>query len=97
LFEALITELQKHKVEVILIALPYHPDAYQFLKTNKKYAQVPEVEKFLSEFSKNNGIEFYGTYDPAVYNLDKGYFLDAMHLKEEGVKVFILKHFGKPN
>lgn len=86
LFEALISDMLKKKIKVIFFLAPYHPYVYSVIKTNSKYHQVLEAEKYFVKFAKNNKIPLIGSYNPAKINLSEIDFYDGMHLKESAIK-----------
>lgn len=83
-FELLMTDIKKNNIEVTFFMSPYAPIVYERIK--KDYPVVLKVEQKINNFSSLNKIKIYGSFNPSYCNLDKTFFYDAMHLKENGIQ-----------
>lgn len=85
--ELLLQDMHTHGIEVIFFLSPYHPRAYQFIKTN--YPAVEQAEGYIKTLASTRNIEVLGSFDPARIGLGEDDFYDAMHVREGGVKVIV--------
>ncbi len=83
LFEKMIDYLQKDGVDVIFYLPPYHPYVYEYIKENKNYEMVLEVERYFRKIAEGEGIKLYGSYNPETLDCVEEDFLDGMHMKRE--------------
>lgn len=88
IFEALINDMQKEKITVILFLAPYHPYMYSAIENNSKYHNVINTENYFRDFAKKNNIKIYGSYNPRKLNLSEKDFYDGAHIKEKVMKRF---------
>ena len=79
LFEDFVRYLQKKKVEVVLVLLPFHPALYKLFNENPEYRIVVTVEKRLKDFAFQNHVKLIGSYDPGKYQLEGKDFIDLTH------------------
>jgi hypothetical protein len=79
LFEDFVRYLQKKKVEVVLVLLPFHPALYKLFNENPEYRIVITLEKRLRDFALQNHVKLIGSYDPGKYQLEGKDFIDVTH------------------
>jgi len=98
LFEDFLHYLQKKKVDVILLLLPFHPVAYKLFNDNPKCQIVISLEKYLKDFGLLNNIKVIGSYDPGRYQLGGKDFFDDEHGHDiVAKKVFQDYRWAKPS
>jgi len=79
LFEDFVRYLQKKKVEVVFVLLPFHPALYKLFNENPEYRIVITLEKSLKDFAIQNHVKLIGSYDPGKYQLEGKDFIDVTH------------------
>ncbi len=79
LFEQFVLYLQKEKVKVILLLLPFHPVAYRLFHDHPQYRIVLSLEKYFRDLELRTHIRVIGSYDPGKYQLDGKDFMDDTH------------------
>jgi hypothetical protein len=94
IFETFAKDLHERGIRVILLMIPYHPAVYSTIKTDQKYQMVLCAQRYFEEFGKREGIEVYGSYDPAICMLTENDFYDGMHPKQSAISK-IVKHYIK--
>jgi hypothetical protein len=82
-FELLIADIQNNNIELIIFLSPYAPLAYQNIID--RYPIVSVIEQNLKSFSAKKNIKVIGSFNPLNVGLDKTFFYDGMHVKEDGV------------
>jgi hypothetical protein len=85
-FNKLISELEQKRVEVEFIFIPYAPKVFERVKN---YPMVLKTEVMVNEFAQLHKIKVLGSFNPNKLGMDKSYFYDGMHCKEEGLKKII--------
>ncbi|HPS02546.1 MAG TPA: hypothetical protein PLA90_13495 [Candidatus Sumerlaeota bacterium] len=83
LFERLVTQMLKDKVQVVFVLLPFHPLVYDRIAHDERYSRVIEAESYFRKFAKQNGIPVYGSYNPRAIGIQNTDFLDDLHLVGE--------------
>lgn len=86
-FEQLMNDLAMNNVEVEFFLAPYAPLVFDVLE--EKYMVVLNVEKTINDYAVLNNIKIYGSFNPYSLGLDKTFFYDGMHCKENAIiKIF---------
>lgn len=82
-FESVIIDMHKNNIAIEFVLSPFAPVVYKCLQ--KDYPLVLKVEDRLRVYSAQNNIKIYGSFDPIKCKLDKTFFYDGMHVKQEGI------------
>lgn len=86
-FNKLISELEQKSIEVEFIFIPYAPKVFERVKKN--FPMVLKTEIIVNELAQLRKIKVLGSFNPNRLGMDKSYFYDGMHCKEEGLKKII--------
>jgi len=78
-FTEFIEYLQKKDIKIEFFLSPFHPVVYNYFKTKKAYRNVFAAENYFRNIAKQYNIKIYGSYNPAVFDLDYTYFHDGLH------------------
>jgi hypothetical protein len=77
--EAFVDYLQRENVQVVFYLAPYHPEAWDLLKSQSVY---PGAEEYLRDLAFDKGIAVVGSYDPEESGATMEDFYDEAHSKE---------------
>jgi hypothetical protein len=92
LFEMFIKLLLHDNVSVTFFLTPYHPKAFELLKTSEKYKIICMARDYFLNVARKNNIKVVGDFDPATNHLEGGDFFDEFHPKGSAMqKVFAKK------
>ncbi len=80
-FERFINDLKKQNIEIIFFLPPYHPEVYNAVINNGKYAMVLQAQSYFINYAQKAGIAIIGSYNPAECGLSDDDFYDGMHPK----------------
>ncbi len=86
--------LKKNNCNVKIYLSPYHPKAYSIISKNRKYENVIKSEVIFNKLAQNFNFEIYGSFNPDNLVLNNNDFLDAMHIRKEGVTRLINLKFN---
>jgi hypothetical protein len=86
-FQTLISELEKNNIQVEIFLCPYAPIVYE--EVMKNYPMVLVAENMIRDFTTNNKIKLYGSFNPMAFGLNETHFYDGMHCKESGIAILL--------
>ncbi|GAP72096.1 hypothetical protein SAMD00024442_24_12 [Candidatus Symbiothrix dinenymphae] len=92
LFSKFIEYLQQKGIEVEFILLPFHPQVYNYFRTDNYYKIVLDVETYFVNYATKHQITVYGSYDPEKYRLGEFDFYDGFHPKEAAIEKILQCH-----
>jgi hypothetical protein len=78
-FENFIKHMRDKGVNIVLLLSPYHPLTYKTLTDSPDYRAIRDVETYVKEYAKKNGLRLLGSYDPVKYGFESKDFFDATH------------------
>lgn len=85
-FEKLMQYLAERGVKVSFYLPPYSPMMYAHIAEDESCHVISEVENYVISYAKENGLKAYGSYDPALSDIEMEDFFDPYHLWEESVR-----------
>ncbi|MCF8296594.1 MAG: DUF1574 domain-containing protein [Bacteroidales bacterium] len=89
-FELFVQYLLDNDVGVEFYFIPYHPLYYNYIV--EKYLVIREIEDYLAQYAKNQGIRVTGSLNPTSCGLTSEDFTDYSHINLEGFnKLFLLQ------
>jgi hypothetical protein len=95
-FENFIQTLLERNITVIFYCEPYHPLAYSKSQEVKEKdpttLSLEDLEKYVRDFAKENGILVIGSYNPHAYNLTGSDMYNEDHAKPQAVAKIISAH-----
>ncbi len=86
IFEAFLRQVKADGVELEILLIPIHPRAYEILINNSLYKIIIDVENYLEETFRKEGIKYAGSYSPFKCDTSSSDFYDAVHVKPEALK-----------
>lgn len=88
-YETFLDELLASGVEVAIAIPPFHPDYYAHMKVQTdNYVDILATEDVVREIAAERGIKVFGSYDPAVCNLEATDFYDGVHCSDTAMYQF---------
>ena len=82
--ESFVSYLKEKNVAVTLVLSPYHPQLYQFMKTENPI--FLELESWYRDFADENEIKIIGSYNGELVGCNGDDFYDGMHPKHSCMK-----------
>ena len=81
--EYLLNYLKERDVNIIVYLAPFEPTFYNHIIKNNDFSKYNN--KIVAFFRENN-IKLIGSYNPSDLKLSSDYFLDGIHLNQDGIK-----------
>lgn len=79
-----IKQIIKDKNQLFILLMPFNPQIYSEL--SKKVPNIEKSEDFIYKLGSNLNIPVKGSFNPANLDITTNCFLDAMHLKNNGIQ-----------
>jgi len=86
LFEKFINYLLINNTNITIVLPPIHPNIYKIVTKELNYNILDNVTQYIYNFSRSNGINVIGSYDPSLYGFKNADFFDGMHGHENVMK-----------
>lgn len=86
-FESFIDYLRLRDINISFLLAPINPMVYNKIKF--KNDSINKTENYLRNYANKNKITLYGSYNPNMYNFDKYDFIDALHCKDNVIKILM--------
>lgn len=74
----LIEMLQKNKIQVELVMIPYHPNVFK-LEQTKAVKYIESIDSIVKEFAEENNLKYHGSFMPDKFGCTNVEFYDFMH------------------
>ncbi len=77
-------------VEVLVVMQPISPVIYDYMKDYPRYDTFFRLEPAIRNFCAENGVPYFGSFDPAAFGFDMSAFYDGYHVKAEYLEQILL-------
>jgi len=78
----LLNYLKEKNVNIVVYLAPFEPTFYEHIA---KYNNFTKHNNNIVSFFRKNHIKIIGSYNPDDLNLSSDYFLDGIHLNQNGI------------
>jgi hypothetical protein len=78
----ILNYLRERNVNIIVYLAPFEPTFYNHIT---RYNNFSEYNNDIVSFFRKNNIKVIGSYNPVDLNLSSDYFLDGIHLNQDGI------------
>ena len=82
-FEETIAYLKSKNVDVVFFLCPYPPVIWDYIEKSGDFPLLFQLEEYIMNYSKNEGIDIVGSYNPYDADVISSDFYDERHLKAE--------------
>ncbi len=85
-FEDFVAYAQSRGVKVTFVLTPFHPTYWELkVSVDENYTGVAAAEQMLRDMAARQGIDVYGSYDPAAAGCANADFYDGLHIRRESI------------